>query len=273
MCKIEKKRMLLKKTMHKTNTSVHNIQSDEEKFEKLEISEASKKKETIVYAMKELTDKGEENKDTVYTNIQTNNQRDEENDRQNQEVSILTKEEGTIINPALELTDEIKAIDTGKQNNSETYEEYIENLNSFNSGKEDEPVQIDSIWKYIAVQEELDKHDEDYCYGENLKEDLKIIGARVRGKKHKHDGTNCDDWFEFATSGEWNIIAVSDGAGSKKFSRVGARISCETAVKYLAEHFKDYIIKEKEEWSSIIKKEEDIERFLQEKLKFVREKL
>jgi hypothetical protein len=64
---------------------------------------------------------------------------------------------------------------------------------------------------------------------------FRLFGARVRGKKHKHDGTNCDDWFEFAQAGPWTVIAVSDGAGSKKFSRVGAKAACTAAVRELSE--------------------------------------
>jgi hypothetical protein len=71
----------------------------------------------------------------------------------------------------------------------------------------------------------------------------------VRGKSHKHDGTNCDDWFEFAVSGDWTIIAVSDGAGAKKFSRVGAKVSCQAAINYLVKVLKDYKINEREIWS------------------------
>jgi len=62
----------------------------------------------------------------------------------------------------------------------------------------------------------------------------RVIAARVRGKKHKHEGTNCDDWFEVANAGEATVIAVSDGAGSKKFSRIGAREACRSAVGYLS---------------------------------------
>ncbi|MBD5558912.1 MAG: protein phosphatase 2C domain-containing protein [Clostridia bacterium] len=64
-----------------------------------------------------------------------------------------------------------------------------------------------------------------------------LIGARVRGKKHKHEGTNCDDWFEFAAAGDVTIAAVADGAGSRRFSRIGARVSCETAVGLLQAAF------------------------------------
>jgi hypothetical protein len=62
-----------------------------------------------------------------------------------------------------------------------------------------------------------------------------LLGARVRGKKHKHEGTNCDDWFEIETSGDWALVAVADGAGSYKYSRIGARVSCERAIEVLRE--------------------------------------
>ena len=60
------------------------------------------------------------------------------------------------------------------------------------------------------------------------------IGANVRGKKHKHDGTNCDDAFAFARAGHWTVVAVADGAGSKKLSRLGARAAVSAAVSTLA---------------------------------------
>ena len=61
----------------------------------------------------------------------------------------------------------------------------------------------------------------------------KVIAARVRGKKHKHEGTNCDDWYETANYDKITFVAVSDGAGSKKFSRIGAKESCKAAIGYM----------------------------------------
>lgn len=69
---------------------------------------------------------------------------------------------------------------------------------------------------------------------------FRMFGARVRGKKHKHDGTNCDDWFHFDQAGPWTVIAVSDGAGSCQYSRVGAKAACETAVRELATDLADH---------------------------------
>lgn len=90
-----------------------------------------------------------------------------------------------------------------------------------------------SLWRYRTVAENgTELHTECHCkrtqtgVGE-------IIGARVRGKKHKHEGTNCDDWFESAVAEGCLIAVVADGAGSKQLSRIGARVSCEAAVEYI----------------------------------------
>ncbi|NER52306.1 MAG: hypothetical protein F6J92_37840, partial [Symploca sp. SIO1A3] len=65
-------------------------------------------------------------------------------------------------------------------------------------------------WKYVPLPEnEPDKHDESKADSIKTPGELKLIGARVRGKKHKHEGTHCDDWFELAVSGDWKILAVS----------------------------------------------------------------
>jgi hypothetical protein len=90
-------------------------------------------------------------------------------------------------------------------------------------------------WNYRPIpRDEPDEHTEyDQCDRETTDGSL-IVGARVRGKKHKHDGTNCDDWFAVEVTGPWTIIAVADGAGSYRFSRVGARAGCRKAVEVLA---------------------------------------
>lgn len=86
-----------------------------------------------------------------------------------------------------------------------------------------------SLWKYNPIPEnEPEKHDEYHIKHFSTKA-FEVTGARARGKKHKHEGTNCDDWFETSVSEDWLCVAVSDGAGSKKFSRIGARIACEVA--------------------------------------------
>jgi Protein phosphatase 2C len=106
-------------------------------------------------------------------------------------------------------------------------------------------------WKWLPVpKSEPDEHEESDSRSAKSPEGLRLIGARARGKKHKHEGTNCDDWFHFDVSGGWTIIAVSDGAGSKRFSRVGARVACETAVAMLVKELKDHQLKKREDWAA-----------------------
>lgn len=93
-----------------------------------------------------------------------------------------------------------------------------------------------ALWQYHPVPPEEkvpDPHPEHACRLMPGGHGIRLIAARARGKKHKHEGTNCDDWFEIATCGAWNLIAVADGAGSKQFSRVGAKTACEMAVTTL----------------------------------------
>lgn len=140
--------------------------------------------------------------------------------------------------------------------------------------KADGPPPATATWKYLPVPDEPDKHEECDSRAAEAPEELKLIGARVRGKKHKHEGTNCDDWFEFAVSGPWTIIAVSDGAGSKKFSRVGARVACTAAVQHLAATLLDHRIRPRDPWSSdTFKRDERDGAFAEEDLEVVQEAL
>lgn len=96
-----------------------------------------------------------------------------------------------------------------------------------------------SIWRYRTVTEDGTELHTEY-HSKYLREyDTELIAARVRGKKHKHDGSNCDDWFEASASGGCIIAAVADGAGSRPLSRIGARVSCEAAVNHLKQALSD----------------------------------
>lgn len=90
-----------------------------------------------------------------------------------------------------------------------------------------------SLWRYRTIIEDGTELHTEYHSKLTRTENGSIIGARVRGKKHKHEGTNCDDWFETAEADGCMIAVVADGAGSKHLSRIGARVSCEAAVEYL----------------------------------------
>lgn len=92
-----------------------------------------------------------------------------------------------------------------------------------------------SIWRYRTVAEDGTELHTEFHSKYTKANGCEIIGARARGKKHKHEGSNCDDWFETAETDGCLIAVVADGAGSKQLSRIGARVSCEAAADYLKE--------------------------------------
>ena len=103
-----------------------------------------------------------------------------------------------------------------------------------------------SLWKYKPVPEDEPEPYEEYITESATLGEFHVTAARVRGKKHKHEGTNCDDWFETRSIGDFVVMAVSDGAGSKKFSRIGARASCEGAMSFLEGELKKILSKSTE---------------------------
>ncbi len=90
-----------------------------------------------------------------------------------------------------------------------------------------------SLWKYLPIPITMPEPSPEYKNNTMIFPKSRVTAARVRGKKHKHEGSNCDDWYEIANFEDMTFIAVSDGAGSKKYSRIGARVSCKAAVGYL----------------------------------------
>ncbi len=63
-------------------------------------------------------------------------------------------------------------------------------------------------------------------------QDKKIVGASKRGRSHAKDAKFRDDHYEIAIDNvsDWLLIAVSDGAGSAKYSREGSKIFCQTVL-------------------------------------------
>jgi hypothetical protein len=52
-----------------------------------------------------------------------------------------------------------------------------------------------------------------------------VIGASVQGRLHSYNNIPRDDAFAVRFNGTWLVVAVSDGAGSRKNSRYGASFS------------------------------------------------
>lgn len=67
-------------------------------------------------------------------------------------------------------------------------------------------------------------------------ETLRAVAASVRGRSHAQSGSFREDDFHIKhdASGEWTVIAVSDGAGSAKMSRRGSQLATEISVEQLA---------------------------------------
>ncbi len=62
-----------------------------------------------------------------------------------------------------------------------------------------------------------------------------VAAASRRGKLHAHRGLWREDAFAVAEKEPWSIIALADGAGSARLSRVGARLACRTAAGHLGD--------------------------------------
>jgi serine/threonine protein phosphatase PrpC len=64
-----------------------------------------------------------------------------------------------------------------------------------------------------------------------------IVVASKRGRSHANVGSFRDDDFAFKhfVAANWSVVAVSDGAGSAKYSREGARIACESVIDYFSD--------------------------------------
>lgn len=66
----------------------------------------------------------------------------------------------------------------------------------------------------------------------------KLIVSSKRGRSHANKGTFRDDDYRYAElESGWGIIAVSDGAGSAKYSREGSAIACSSVTAYFKNHF------------------------------------
>lgn len=68
--------------------------------------------------------------------------------------------------------------------------------------------------------------------------DKHIIVSSKRGRSHANNGSFRDDDFAFRHFKDtgWSVAAVSDGAGSARFSREGSRLACSTIIDYFGTH-------------------------------------
>lgn len=62
---------------------------------------------------------------------------------------------------------------------------------------------------------------------------IKVIATKITGGLHSAKNTACQDFYHYACSGNKLVAVVSDGAGSAKYGKIGAKVVCETLVNTL----------------------------------------
>lgn len=62
---------------------------------------------------------------------------------------------------------------------------------------------------------------------------IRVIATKITGSLHEAKNTPCQDFYHYACSGNKLVAVVSDGAGSCKYGKIGAKIICETLVNVL----------------------------------------
>lgn len=62
---------------------------------------------------------------------------------------------------------------------------------------------------------------------------IKVVAASVKGPMHHHKNLPCQDFFKFCRKGRNFVAVVSDGAGSAKYGKIGAKTVCETLIDHL----------------------------------------
>ena len=105
------------------------------------------------------------------------------------------------------------------------------------------------------------KENFDCIFDAEVKKKGMFIAAAARGRGHKQDKLWCDDSYLFREIGEWNVLIVSDGAGSAKFSRVGSQIAVDTLMNLLEDGLKPISFnKSSISFDELIKQSESIEK-------------
>ena len=62
----------------------------------------------------------------------------------------------------------------------------------------------------------------------NSHKHIQVIASSITGIYHKNNSLPCQDCHKFVASKNKLVAVVSDGAGSAKYGKIGAKIVCET---------------------------------------------
>lgn len=103
-----------------------------------------------------------------------------------------------------------------------------------------------SMWKNIPTPTDIEYYKpdsaSDYVKVESIDgvPQKDIVVASLRGRSHANAGIPRDDDFRttYCPENGWYVMAVADGAGSAKYSRMGSKIACDTVVEYCLENLR-----------------------------------
>lgn len=62
---------------------------------------------------------------------------------------------------------------------------------------------------------------------------IRVIATKLTGGLHSAKKLPCQDFYQYACSGNKLVAVVSDGAGSAKYGKIGAKVVCEALVNLL----------------------------------------
>jgi len=62
---------------------------------------------------------------------------------------------------------------------------------------------------------------------------IKVIAVKSVGPQHKNKNLCCQDFFAYKNDNKKIVAVVSDGAGSSKYGKIGAKTICETMMDVL----------------------------------------
>lgn len=95
-------------------------------------------------------------------------------------------------------------------------------------------------WKVLEPEDPSDPVAHELCNAHPRNAQWRILAASVRGKLHAHKALWRDDAYAYGEVDDWTILVVSDGAGSARISRIGARLACDESVRVLKDLLTGY---------------------------------
>lgn len=110
-----------------------------------------------------------------------------------------------------------------------------------------------SLWKNIPSDEGKDEAwKQTNFWKPDQQSDFQALGSKhivvssKRGRSHANVGSFREDDYAFKHFDQngWSIVAVSDGAGSAKCSRMGSKLACETVVNYFETNLSPEVVAE-----------------------------